>query len=96
VVLAAAALTLIGWRIKSGTWNAGWLPALGVLVVACPCPLVLATPSAVMAALAALARSGVVIKGSIALERLASIDAIAFDKTGTLTHGRLLSRRAPR
>jgi Cu+-exporting ATPase len=89
VVLAAAALTLVGWRIKSGTWSAGWLPALGVLVVACPCPLVLATPSAVMAALAALARSGVVIKGSIALERLASIDAMAFDKTGTLTQGRL-------
>jgi Cu+-exporting ATPase len=89
VVLAAAAATLVGWRIKSGTWSAGWLPALGVLVVACPCPLVLATPSAVMAALAWLARSGVVIKGSIALERLASIDAIAFDKTGTLTQGRL-------
>ena len=89
VVLAAAAATLVGWRIKSGTWSAGWMPALGVLVVACPCPLVLATPSAVMAALACLARSGVVIKGSIALERLASIDTIAFDKTGTLTTGRL-------
>jgi Cu+-exporting ATPase len=89
VVLAAAAATLIGWRIKSGSWSAGWMPALGVLVVACPCPLVLATPSAVMAALACLARSGVVIKGSVALERLASIDTIAFDKTGTLTSGRL-------
>lgn len=89
VVLALAAATLIGWRIKSGSWNAGWMPALGVLVVACPCPLVLATPCAVMAAMAWLARSGVVIKGSIALERLASIDKIAFDKTGTLTQGRL-------
>ncbi|MGE5194685.1 MAG: cation-translocating P-type ATPase family protein, partial [Deltaproteobacteria bacterium] len=89
VVLAAAAATLVGWRIKTGSWSAGWMPALGVLVVACPCPLVLATPSAVMAALAWLARSGVVIKGSIALERLASIDTIAFDKTGTLTAGRL-------
>ncbi len=90
VVLLAAAATLVGWRIKSGTWEAGWMPALAVLVVACPCPLVLATPSAVMAAMAWLARSGVVIKGSIALERLASIDTIAFDKTGTLTRGDLV------
>lgn len=89
VVLVLAGATLIGWRIKSGNWSAGWLPALGVLVVACPCPLVLATPCAVMAAMAWLARSGVVIKGSIALERLASIEKIAFDKTGTLTQGRL-------
>jgi Cu+-exporting ATPase len=89
VVLLLAGATLLGWRIKSGTWSAGWMPALGVLVVACPCPLVLATPCAVMAAMAWLARSGIVIKGSVALERLASIDAIAFDKTGTLTWGRL-------
>jgi Cu+-exporting ATPase len=89
VVLLAAGATLIGWRLKTGAWSDGWMPALGVLVVACPCPLVLATPSAVMAAMAWLARSGVVIKGSIALERLASIDTIAFDKTGTLTEGRL-------
>jgi Cu+-exporting ATPase len=89
VVLLLAGATLLGWRIKTGTWSAGWMPALGVLVVACPCPLVLATPCAVMAAMAWLARSGIVIKGSVALERLASIDMIAFDKTGTLTCGRL-------
>jgi Cu+-exporting ATPase len=89
VVLTLAAATLVGWRIKSGMWSAGWMPALGVLVVACPCPLILATPCSVMAAMAWLARSGVVIKGSIALERLASIETIAFDKTGTLTEGRL-------
>jgi Cu+-exporting ATPase len=89
VVLLAAAATLVGWRFKAGSWSAGWMPALAVLVVACPCPLVLATPSAVMAALAWLARSGVVIKGSIALERLASVDTVAFDKTGTLTAGRM-------
>lgn len=89
VVLAAAAITMIGWRIKTGSWNAGWMPALGVLVVACPCALILATPSAVMAAMAWLARRGVVIKGSIALERLAGIDTFAFDKTGTLTRGEL-------
>ena len=89
VVLGVAALTLVGWRIASGSWSAGYLPALSVLVVACPCPLILATPSAVMAAMAWLARAGVVVKGSVALERLASVDTIVFDKTGTLTRGEL-------
>lgn len=88
-VLIVALGTLLGWRIAAGNWRAGWLPALAVLVVACPCPLILATPSAVLAALAWLARSGVIIKGSAALERLAKIDTIVFDKTGTLTTGQL-------
>lgn len=86
-VLIIAALTLVSWRFSAGNWRAGWLPALAVLVVACPCPLILATPSAVLAALAWLARSGIVIKGSASLERLALVDTIAFDKTGTLTTG---------
>ena len=89
VVLGVAVLTLIGWRISTGEWRSGFLPALSVLVVACPCPLILATPSAVMASMAWLARSGVVVKGSAALERLAQVDTIAFDKTGTLTKGEL-------
>jgi len=89
VVLVAAAMTLIGWRIQSGTWSSGWMPALAVLVVACPCPLILATPSAVLAAMAWLARKGVYIKGSVVLERLAEVETFAFDKTGTLTRGAL-------
>lgn len=88
-VLLAALLTLIGWRIGAGSWQRGYLPALGVLVVACPCPLILATPCAVMASLAWLARRGVVVKGSAALERLATVDTFAFDKTGTLTQSAL-------
>ena len=88
-VLGAALCTWIGWRIVGGSWQRGVLPALGVLVVACPCPLVLATPAAVMAALAWLARRGVVVRGSQSLERLARVDTFAFDKTGTLTQGAL-------
>lgn len=88
-ILTAAFLTWVGWRIYSGSWQRGVLPALSVLVVACPCPLVLATPAAVMAALAWLARRGVIVRGSKALERLASVDTFAFDKTGTLTQGEL-------
>jgi len=88
-VLGAALVTLVAWRYGSGNWSDGFKPALGVLVVACPCPLILATPTAVIAAMAWLARTGVVVKGSIALERLASVDTVAFDKTGTLTRGAL-------
>src|SRR5208282_2494566 len=64
-------------------------PALAVLVVACPCALILATPAAVIAALGRLAGTGVLIKGGSALERLAGVSAFAFDKTGTLTEGKL-------
>jgi Cu+-exporting ATPase len=64
-------------------------PALAVLVVACPCALILATPAAVIAAMGRLAGTGVLVKGGSALERLADVTAFAFDKTGTLTEGKL-------
>jgi Cu+-exporting ATPase len=64
-------------------------PTLSLLVVACPCALILATPAAIIAALGRLAGTGVLIKGGSALERLASVRAFAFDKTGTITEARL-------
>jgi Cu+-exporting ATPase len=86
VVEAVAGLTLLAGYILG--WPDVWFRAVAVLVVACPCALILATPAAVLASMAWLARHGVLIKGGAALERLAACDAFAFDKTGTLTLGR--------
>ncbi|HLJ93251.1 MAG TPA: cation-translocating P-type ATPase family protein [Gemmataceae bacterium] len=101
-VLSLALLTLLGslgfrWlALRSEGGRLGFpdlvrsvYPALSVLVVACPCALILATPAAILAALGRLAGTGVLIKGGRALERLAEVTAFAFDKTGTLTEGRL-------
>jgi Cu+-exporting ATPase len=88
-VLGLAAITFVVSLFLYGFSRAAVFPALSVLVVACPCPLILATPAAVIAALGRLAGTGVLLKGGSALERLAGARVFAFDKTGTLTEGRL-------
>ncbi len=85
VELVAGATLLIGYLAG---WPDVWSRTVAVLVVACPCGLVLATPAAMLASMAWLARHGVLIKGGTALEGLAACDTFAFDKTGTLTQGR--------
>ncbi len=84
VELAALATLLCGFLAG---WPDVWSRTVAVLVVACPCSLVLATPAAMLASMAWLARHGILIKKTAALETLAACDTFAFDKTGTLTNG---------
>ncbi|KMZ12095.1 Lead, cadmium, zinc and mercury transporting ATPase Copper-translocating P-type ATPase [Candidatus Burkholderia humilis] len=87
-ILGIAIVTLTGWLLHGASGETTLLNAVAVLVIACPCALGLATPTAIMAGTGVAARHGILIKDAQALEQAHAIDVVAFDKTGTLTIGR--------
>lgn len=96
VVLLLAVGTLTGWLLVTGDTTAAFTAAVAVLIIACPCALGLATPTALLTGTSRGARMGVVIKGPEVLEDTRRVDTVLLDKTGTVTTGRMTLREVTR
>jgi Cu+-exporting ATPase len=88
LVGAIALLTLLGWGLGAGDWTGGLLRAITVMIVACPCAMGLATPTAILVGTGLGARHGILIKEPAALEQARHLRVVVLDKTGTITQGR--------
>ena len=86
-VIVVAVLTFLGW-LAFGTLEQALVNSVAVMVIACPCALGLATPTALMVGIGKAAKAGVLIRNAVALERAGKLATLAFDKTGTLTEGK--------
>lgn len=88
VMIVAALIAILPPLLVGAEWNTWIYRGLAVLLIGCPCALVISTPAAIAAALSAGARRGLLMKGGAVLENLGKVNRVAFDKTGTLTEGK--------
>ncbi|MBB3463868.1 heavy metal translocating P-type ATPase [Rhizobium sp. BK377] len=88
VVVVAALVAVLPPLLGGGAWGEWIYKGLAILLIGCPCALVISTPAAIAASLSAGARRGLLMKGGAVLESLGKVTAVAFDKTGTLTEGK--------
>ncbi|HEV7422509.1 MAG TPA: heavy metal translocating P-type ATPase [Mycobacterium sp.] len=89
IVIGLALLTLVGWLVSGGAPSAAFTAAVAVLIIACPCALGLATPTALLVGTGRGAQLGILIKGPQVLESTRRVDTVVLDKTGTVTTGRM-------
>lgn len=88
VILSVIALMIIPWLVFNQPFETWFYRSLILLVISCPCALVISTPVAIVSAIGNASHQGILIKGGVYLEQMSQIKAIAFDKTGTLTNGK--------